>query len=167
MVTRNGSRVSFDPSDLETQQRASFGTAETMSKQRKAKQRAKHRVNRMDVTHCARVRANAMRKATMNKGNRLLLHSSPEHVSPNNAFDIALPPSDLDIQDNRVVQLLVLLQQLNTSAGGLGALPDTELGEVIASAVRLCGFLNPIEERDVSATVLEALKMKDPIPEHR
>ena len=103
----------------------------------------------------------------MNKGNRLLLHSSPEPVSPNNAFDIAFSPSDLDIQDNRVVQLLVLLQQLDTSAGGLGALPETELGEVIASAVRLCGFLNPIEARDVSATVLEALKMEDPIPEHR
>jgi len=52
-------------------------------------------------------------------------------------------------------------------AEGLGALPETELGEVIASAVRLCGFLNPIEARDVSATVLEALKMEDPIPEHR
>jgi len=72
--------------------------------------------------------------------------------------------SDLDIQDKRVTQLLVLLQQLNTSAGGLGALPETELGEVIASAVRLCGFLNPIEARDVIATVLEGLKMRDPIP---
>ncbi|MGB8063073.1 MAG: hypothetical protein WCF26_14340 [Candidatus Sulfotelmatobacter sp.] len=99
----------------------------------------------------------------MDKGNRLLLHSSPEHVSPNNAFDVASFPSDLDVQDRRVVQLLVLLQQLNTSAGGLGALPETELGEVIASAVRLCGFLNPIEAREVIATVLEGLTMQDPI----
>ena len=102
----------------------------------------------------------------MDKGNRLLLHSSAERISPNNAFGIASFNSDLDVHDKRVVQLLVLLQQLNTSAGGLGALPETELGEVIASAVRLCGFLNPIEGRVVIATVLEGLKMQDPIPEH-
>lgn len=102
----------------------------------------------------------------MNKGDRLLLHSSQEYIFPNNAFDIASFHSDLDVQDKRVVQLLVLLQQLNTSAGGLGALPENELGEVIASAVRLCGFFNPIEARDVIATVLERLKMQDPISEH-
>ena len=102
----------------------------------------------------------------MDKGNRLLLYSSPERISPSNAFGIASFNSDLDVQDKRVVRLLVLLQQLNTSGGGLGALPETELGEVISSAVRLCGFLNPIEARDVIATVLEGLKMQDPIPEH-
>ena len=102
----------------------------------------------------------------MDKGNRLLLHSSPERISPNNAFGRASFNSDLDVHDKRVVQLLFLLQQLNTSAGGLGALPETELGEVIASSVRLCGFLNPIEARDVIATVLEGLKIQDPIPEH-
>ena len=96
--------------------------------------------------------------------NRLSLRSSEEHMSPNNMFGKMFSNSDLDIQDKRVTQLLVLLQQLNTSAGGLGALPETELGEVIASAVRLCGFLNPIEARDVIATVLEGLKMRDPIP---
>ncbi len=60
---------------------------------------------------------------------------------------------------------LVLLQQLNTSAGGLGALPETERGEVISSAVRLCGFLDPIEARDVIAAVLEGIEMQHPTPE--
>jgi len=102
----------------------------------------------------------------MDKGNnRLFLHSSAEHMSPNNVFGKAFSNSDSDIQDKRVAQLLVVLQQLDESAGGLGALPESELGEVVSSAVRLCGFLNPIEARYVIATVLEALEMRDPIPE--
>lgn len=97
----------------------------------------------------------------MDKQNRLFLHSSLEHISTNNAFGKAFSDSDWDIQDKRVSQLLVLLQQLDESAG-LGALPEPELGEVVSSAVRLCGFLNPIEARYVIATVLEALEMRDP-----
>jgi hypothetical protein len=122
----------------------------------------------MDVTETSTAQRSCERnqKGNNGQGNKLLLHLWPEHISPKNAFGIASLNSDLDVQDKRVVQLLVLLQQLNTSAGGLGALPETELGEVIASSVRLCGFLNPIEARDVIATVLERLKMQDPIPEH-
>jgi hypothetical protein len=101
----------------------------------------------------------------MDKGNRLFLHSSVEHMSPNNAFGKTFSNSDLDIQDKRVAQLLVLLHQLDESAGGLGALPEPELREVVSSAVRLCGFLNPIEARDVVATVLERFEMQDPIQE--
>jgi hypothetical protein len=63
--------------------------------------------------------------------------------------------------------LLVLLQQLNEFAGGLGALPKPELSEVVSSVVRLCGFVNPIEARDVIGTVLDALEIEDPIPEPR
>jgi hypothetical protein len=169
---RNGSSVSWSIYRTSRNQRpAGFGTAETVCKQRRAKQqvtRSSQPNGRYRNEHrAAFVRAQSERQQqTMDKGNRLLLHSSPERISANNAFGIASFNSHLDVQDKRVVQLLVLLQQLNTSAGGLGALPETELGEVIASAVRLCGFLNPIEARDVIATVLEGLKMQDPIPEH-
>jgi hypothetical protein len=96
----------------------------------------------------------------MDKGNRLFLHSSVEHMSPKNVLAKTFFNSDSDIQDKRVAQLLVLLQQLDESAGGLGAFPEPELREVVSSAVRLCGFLNPIEVRDVIATVLEALEMR-------
>jgi len=101
----------------------------------------------------------------MDKGNRLFLHPSVEHMSPNNVFGKTSSNSDSDIQDKRVAQLLVVLHQLDESAGGLGALPEPELLEVVSSAVRLCGFLNPIEAGDVIATVLEALEMRDPIRE--
>ena len=100
----------------------------------------------------------------MDKGNRLFLHSSVERMSSSNVFAKTFPNSDSDIQDKRVAQLLVLLEQLDESAGGLGALPEPELGEVVSSAVRLCGFLNPIEARYVIATVLEALEMRDSNP---
>jgi hypothetical protein len=96
----------------------------------------------------------------MDKGNRLFLHCSVEHMSPNNVLAKIFSNSDSDIQDKRVAQLMVLLQQLDESAGGLGAFPEPELREVVSSAVRLCGFLNPIEVRDVIATVLEALEMR-------
>ena len=120
------------------------------------------RVNRLDYKkrRLCRFGASAIREATMDKGNRLFLHSSVEHMSPKNVLAKTFFNSDSDIQDKRVAQLLVLLQQLDESAGGLGAFPEPELREVVSSAVRLCGFLNPIEVRDVIDTVLEALEMR-------
>jgi hypothetical protein len=70
-----------------------------------------------------------------------------------------------EAHDRRVAQLLVLLQQLDESAEGLEALPKPELSEIVSSAIRVCGFVDPIEARDVIATVLEALEIQDPIPE--
>ncbi len=72
---------------------------------------------------------------------------------------------ELHIDDQRVAQLLVLLQLLDESVGGLAALPAPELSEVVLSAVRLCGFVDECEALDVFATVLEAIEMPDPIPE--
>lgn len=101
----------------------------------------------------------------MHKGNMLFLHSSAEDMYPNNVFGQTFSDSDWDVQDKRAAQLLVLLQQLHESPGGLGTLPKPELGEVVSSAVRLCGFVNPIEAQDVIDTVLAALEKQDPVPE--
>jgi hypothetical protein len=65
-----------------------------------------------------------------------------------------------------VVQLLVLLQQLNTSAGGLGALPETELGEVIAKRRPTVRFFEPNRGARHDCHCFGRLKMQDPIPEH-
>ena len=100
----------------------------------------------------------------MDKENRLF-RSSVEHMSPNNVFGQTFSNSDSDMQDKKVALLLVLLHQLDESAGGLGALLEPELREVVSSAVRLCGFLDPIEARDMIAIVLERLEMQDPIRE--
>jgi hypothetical protein len=101
----------------------------------------------------------------MDKVNTLFLHSSVEHMCPNPAFDETLSDSDLDIHDKRVARLLVLLRQLDESAEGLEALPEPELSEIVSSALRVCGFGDPIEARDVIAIVLDAIEMPDPIPE--
>jgi hypothetical protein len=99
------------------------------------------------------------------KGNGPSMYSSQEHMSSGNRFGKMFSNSYLDFQDKRVTRLLSLLHQLEESAGGLGALPAPELDEVLSSAVRLSGFSNPMEARDVIATVLEGLKIQTPIPE--
>ena len=101
----------------------------------------------------------------MDKVNALVLHSSVQHMSPNRVFGKSCSDSDLQIQDKRVAQLLVLLQQLNESAQGLEALPEPELSEIVSGAIRVCGFVNPIEARDMIAIVLDAIEMQDLIPE--
>ena len=93
------------------------------------------------------------------------LDSSVEHMCPNRAFDETLSDSDLDIHDKRVARLLVLLRQLDESAGGLEALPEPELSEIVSSAIRVCGFVDPIEARDAIAIVLDAIEMQDPFLE--
>jgi hypothetical protein len=65
----------------------------------------------------------------------------------------------------RLARLLVLLHQLDHSLRGLDALPELELSEIVGSAIDLCGFVDPLECREVIATVLAALEMRDPIPD--
>ncbi len=94
----------------------------------------------------------------MDKFNNLLLDSSVLQTYPIPAFFNTGCNSDVYIQDKRIARLLILLQQLDEAAAGLGAMPKPELGEVVASAIHLCGFADPIEARDVIAAVLDALK---------
>lgn len=88
-----------------------------------------------------------------------------KHMCPNRVFGKTCSDSDLQIHDSWVARLLVLLQQLYESAEGLGALPEPELGEIVCNAIRVCGFVDPIEARDVIAIVLDAIEMQDLIPE--
>jgi hypothetical protein len=103
-------------------------------------------------------------EAAMNKTSELFPHWPAEPLHPDRAFGKAYSDARLYLKDQRVSQLVVLLQQVQESAGGLGALPQPQLNEIVASAVRLCGFANPILAEDVIATVLEAFEMRDSIP---
>jgi hypothetical protein len=96
----------------------------------------------------------------MDKVDALFLHSSVEHMGLNRVFGKTCSDSDLQIHDKRVVQLLVLLQQLDESAEGLEELPAPELSEIVSSATRMCGFVDPIEARDVIAIVLDAIEKR-------
>jgi hypothetical protein len=98
----------------------------------------------------------------MDKANKFILDAPAVHTWSSSAFSTACSDPDLHIQDQRVSQLLVLLQQIDESAGGLEALPKRELSEIVSSAIRVCGFVDPIEARDVIATVLDAIGVQDP-----
>ena len=75
-----------------------------------------------------------------------------------------VPDQDLNI-NQRVAQFLMLLQQLDESAGGLGTLAAPEVSEIVSSALGVCGFVDPNETREVIATVLEVLEKQRASPE--
>jgi hypothetical protein len=96
----------------------------------------------------------------MDKVDALFLHSSVEHMGLNRVFGKTCSDSDLQIHDTRVDQLLVLLEQLDETAEGLEKLPKPELSEIVSSAIRMCGFVDPIEAREVIAIVLDAIEIR-------
>jgi hypothetical protein len=102
-----------------------------------------------------------MREVTMHKLDAVLLYFAVDHMCASEAFDKTC--SDLHIEDERVGRLLVLLQKLDESTEGLEALPEPERSEIVCSATRLCGFVDPTEAREVIAVVLGAIEMQNPI----
>ncbi|MGA9508758.1 MAG: hypothetical protein WBV55_09045 [Candidatus Sulfotelmatobacter sp.] len=99
----------------------------------------------------------------MDKIGELFPHWSAEPLHPDRAFGKAYSDASLYLKDQRVSQLVVLLQQIQESAGGLGALPKPQLNEIVSGAVQLCGFANSILAEDVIATILEAFEIRDAI----
>jgi hypothetical protein len=102
-------------------------------------------------------------KGNMDKVNSLFPQFPVEQTGPNHAF--SKTHSNFQIDDQRVARLLVLLKQLDESAGGLEALPEPELSEIVWGAIRVCGFVDPIEAREVIAVVLDAIEIQNPFPE--
>lgn len=99
----------------------------------------------------------------MDKAGKPFFLCFPEQICSNGAFGKAYSDSSLYLKDKRVAQLLLLLQLLHRDVGGLAELPRPELSEIISSAVGVCGFINPIEARDVTAVVLDAIETEDQI----
>lgn len=71
------------------------------------------------------------------------------------------------MEDHRLARFLVLLQRLDQSVGGLGALPTRELNEIVISAIQLSGFEDPVEAEALILCVLSAIETRDPMPEAR
>lgn len=101
----------------------------------------------------------------MDKANKLFLDTTFGTRYPSSACGKACSDLDGHFLDKRVARLLVLLKQLDESAAGLAALPKRELSEVLLSAIRVCGFVDPAEARDVTAAVLEVIEARGSIPE--
>ncbi|MHB8216364.1 MAG: hypothetical protein ACYDDS_09820 [Candidatus Sulfotelmatobacter sp.] len=72
--------------------------------------------------------------------------------------------SDQQPYDMRLPLLLVLLEQLDEHVHRLEGLPEFELSEIVSAAVRVCGFVEPMEALQAISTVLQELEMRDPVP---
>jgi len=101
----------------------------------------------------------------MDKVNRLFLDPSTERMWPTPEVNKSFADLKVRITDERVARLLLLLYELDESVAGLEELPNTELSELISSAILSCGFVDPIEERYALAAVLEAIEVHDSLPE--
>jgi hypothetical protein len=73
--------------------------------------------------------------------------------------------ADRRFADNRLGRLLVLLRELETCIIGLAAIPEDEFTEVIYAALRVCGFVEPVESYQVIGIVLNALERQRPVPD--
>lgn len=86
-------------------------------------------------------------------------------VLPAPEFNQTRSDSRVYIADKRMARLLVLLHQLDQSVSGLEELPQTELCELVSSAILACGFVDGTEARHAISAVLKAIEMRDPMPE--
>lgn len=69
--------------------------------------------------------------------------------------------NDLHLDDHRVARFLVLLRGLDRSVGGLSVVPMPELSQIVASAIQLSGFVDPVEARVLIVSVLKAIDIRD------
>jgi hypothetical protein len=115
-------------------------------------------VNELLRTNPPLSRTTEIGETTMDKFNDLLFYSSAENMRPTRVWSDTYSDSSWHVKDKRVSQLLLLLQQLQQAAGSLRSLPKLELIEIVCSAVRLSGFMDPIEEQEVIAVVLNTVE---------
>jgi hypothetical protein len=100
----------------------------------------------------------------MDKINRSFSDPYLESVRPNSDDTKILPHSTVHIADRRISQLLLVLQELDESVAGLEGLQDSKLSELISSAIRGCGFIDPVEAWYAVAAVLEAIERQESPP---
>jgi hypothetical protein len=101
----------------------------------------------------------------MSKADAIFRNFSLEHMSPDPAFGKPCSPSGWEFKDKRLPHLLVTLQQLDEFLHRLEGVPESEVSEIVSAALRVCGFVEPIEAFEVIAVILDALEKQDPVPE--
>lgn len=101
----------------------------------------------------------------MDKAHMLFLHSSIEKANPDCAYGKTVSNFDFLANDKRVPHFLLVLRQLDESLNGLEGVPEPEISEIVSTALRVCGFAEPVEALQVIGIILEALEMQNPIPE--
>ena len=64
-----------------------------------------------------------------------------------------------------MIQLLSVLRELDESVVQLGGLPQTDLTELVSSAIVACGFTSPVEAWYAIIAVLEVIETNGPARE--
>jgi hypothetical protein len=106
--------------------------------------------------------ASKTRKRSNEQMSNPFLDTSANYLWPKSGFDRASSNSRLHVTDARVARLLLVLHELDHSVAGLGQLPQSELTELVSSALLACGFVNGADARSAIAAVLEMIEMPDP-----
>jgi len=91
------------------------------------------------------------------------LDPSTKQILLASEFNTTHSDSRVHISDRRLAQLMLVLRELDESVAGLEELPQTELSELISSAILACGFTDGTEEQHAIAAVLEAIERGDPM----
>lgn len=100
----------------------------------------------------------------MDKRNQLL-DPFGRHILRTPAGNATRSAPRVHIEDKRVARLLLVLHELDQSVAGLEELPQTELSELVSSAILACGFTDGTEARYAIAAVLEAIERHGPVQE--
>ena len=95
---------------------------------------------------------------------KLLPDPVTERILPASEYTI-YSDSKIHIADTKVARLLLVLHEIDQAVAGLEALPQTELTELVSSAIISCGFVDGTEARCAIVAVLEAIERHDPIPQ--
>jgi hypothetical protein len=101
----------------------------------------------------------------MDEMNELSPYLRTEHIWPNPAFANASADSQVQIADERVARLLIVLHDIDTSVPDFDEMPESDLSELVSSAILACGFSDPIEASQVIAAILEMVEMPEPATE--
>ena len=93
-----------------------------------------------------------------------LFPDSAVEYSSSREFDKTRSDCEVYIPDcHRIARLLRALRELDESLQGLEELPEAELSDLVWSAIRESGFVDPIEAWYAIAAVLEVIDAPAPV----
>jgi hypothetical protein len=117
-------------------------------------------LNPASTVNCRRIHVIAEKKVMMNRGEQLLYPFSQPSERIMTRFD-----PKVHLNDKRVARLLLVLHEIDQSVAGLEELPQTELSELVSSAIMACGFADGTEARYAISAVLDAIERRVPMSE--
>lgn len=88
-----------------------------------------------------------------------------QRTLPAPEFDAGRSDRKIHIADPRMARLLLLLHEIDHAVAGLEELPQTDLIDLVSSAILASGFVDGFEARCAISAILEAIERRDPMLE--